>query len=283
VLATVSAFHTDHGSPLVDSLDEMPNISHLPAGLGWREIPLVGPDGEITGVLCQGFSVGIPSRGPGYVENDSKELVHDIANLLAVIEGGLRSLDNRTEEERTAIVVRLRGAVERGTALSRRFLDADQSRLGPLHAPICHRQIVDIRDLLDRTLRQDVSVRAEVDPGLRQFRADPDELHLALLNLCKNSSDAMPKGGRISISARNVYARPEDPWVEIAVADEGTGMPVELVSRIFEPYFTTKAAGKGTGLGLPQVKRFVERYGGAVRVESVENEGTVVRLLFPCA
>jgi signal transduction histidine kinase len=71
--------------------------------------------------------------------------------------------------------------------------------------------------------------------------------------------------------------------VEIAVSDEGTGMPPEVAERMFEPYFTTKEPGRGTGLGLDQVRRFVESSRGAISVESAENEGATVRMLFPSA
>ena len=70
--------------------------------------------------------------------------------------------------------------------------------------------------------------------------------------------------------------------VEIAVADEGVGMRPDVLSQMFDPYFTTKAPGKGTGLGLAEVKRFVERSGGMIAAESAENVGTTVRMFFPC-
>jgi signal transduction histidine kinase len=145
-----------------------------------------------------------------------------------------------------------------------------------------HEQIVDVSDLLDRTLRADVVVATEIDPSLRCFRADPEQLHLALLNLCKNASDAMPDGGTISILGRNLCALSGSSWVEIAVADEGVGMRPDVLSQMFDPYFTTKAPGKGTGLGLAEVKRFVERSGGMIAAESAENVGTNVRMFFPC-
>jgi signal transduction histidine kinase len=210
--------------------------------------------------------------------------VHDINNLLAVIDGGLRLLDAKTDDgDRARIVQNLHHAFERGASLSRRRLDASRRDGGLSRTPVCSRHIVDVSDLLDRTLRSDVTVDAEVDPELRQFRADLDELHLALLNLCRNASDAMPGGGRISIGARNVHVGQDVRYVEIAVSDTGTGMPQDVLARMFEPYFTTKDPGRGTGLGLDQVRRFVERSGGALRVDSVPEVGSTVRMRFPCA
>ena len=88
----------------------------------------------------------------------------------------------------------------------------------------------------------------------------------------------MPDGGAITVAARNVeVSAGAARGVEI-VADDGEGMPEEILSQAFTPYFTTKPAGSGTGIGLPQVQRFVERRGGAVGIESERGRGTLVRL-----
>jgi len=251
----------------------------------WIEIPLLREDGRVTGVLCRNTRLDFADNAPPRVERDEAHAyVHDLGHLLAVIDGGLRLLEVKTNaEDRALIVERLHKAVERGAALSRKLLGGSHDAVEQSgHAPSRHENISDVRDLLDRTLRPDVVVNTDIDPNLRQFCADPEQLHLTLLNLCKNSSDAMPVGGTISIVARNLCAQSGCNWVEIAVTDDGVGMPPDVSSRMFEPYFTTKEPGKGTGLGLAEVKRFVERNGGVVAAESVENEGTTVRLFFPC-
>jgi signal transduction histidine kinase len=273
---------TDEDAPVLDLSGLTTDPPQGACGLAWIEIPLLGENGQITGVLCRSARIGIPDEAAARYDGDAnRSYVHDLANLLAVIDGGLQLLDVKTSaEDRAIIVERLRRAIERGASLSRRLLDT--ARPPKDVVPSSHRHILDVGDLLDRTLRADVVVDTDIDPGLRLFRADAEELHLALLNLCKNASDAMPYGGTISIGARNVFVRPDGWWVEVAVADDGTGMSPEVLSRIFEPYFTTKEPGEGTGLGLDQVKRFVERSRGAMTVESVENEGTIVRMLFPC-
>jgi signal transduction histidine kinase len=247
---------------------------------------LLGEDGRITGMLCRNTGVDLPSRAFAPIEHDvAHAYAHDLGNLLAVIDGGLRLLAVKTDaQDRAMIIERLRKAVERGAALSRKLLGAAHPEEdGSCQPPSGREQIVDVSDLLDRTLRADVVVDTDIDPSLRRFRADPEQLHLALLNLCKNACDAMPTGGTISIAARNLRARSGYSWVEIAVADDGVGMRPDVLSRIFEPYYTTKEPGKGTGLGLAEVKRFVERSGGMVAAQSAENEGTIVRLFFPCS
>jgi signal transduction histidine kinase len=275
-----------HDDEVVDLSALVTRQSELsPSGFAWVEVPLLGADGKITGVLCRNTGVDLPDHAPPQIERDAAQAyAHDLGNLLAVIDGGLRLLDLKTDaKDRAMIVERLHRAVERGAALSRKLLDGshageEESR----HSPSGHEQIVDVSDLLDRTLRVDVVVDSDIDPSLRRFRADQEQLHLALLNLCKNASDAMPAGGTISIVARNLCARSGCSWVQIAVSDDGVGMPTDVLSRMFEPYFTTKEPGKGTGLGLAEVKRFVERSGGMIVAKSVENEGTTVSMFFPC-
>jgi signal transduction histidine kinase len=267
-------------SALVDRQSEL-----SPSGFAWVEIPLLGADGGITGVLCRNTGVGFPDNAHPRIERDAAQAyAHDLGNLLTVIDGGLRLLGVKTDAaDRALIVERLHKAVQRGAALSRKLLDGSHAgEEGSRHPPSGHEQIVDVSDLLDRTLRADVVVETDIDPSLRCFRADPEQLHLALLNLCKNASDAMPDGGTISILGRNLCALSGSSWVEIAVADEGVGMRPDVLSQMFDPYFTTKAPGKGTGLGLAEVKRFVERSGGMIAAESAENVGTNVRMFFPC-
>jgi signal transduction histidine kinase len=255
------------------------------SGFAWVEVPLLGEDGRITGVLCRNRGVDFTPLPPAPIGRDAAQAyAHDLGNLLAVIDGGLRLLDTKTQaKDRARVVERLHRAVERGVTLSRKLLGdprAEEEQSAGL-LPSGHENIVDVGDLLDRTLRADVVVDTHIDPSLRRFRADPERLHLALLNLCKNSCDAMPIGGTIAITARNLCARSGRSWVEIVVADDGVGMQPDVLARMFEPYFTTKELGQGTGLGLSEVKLFVETSGGMIAAESTENVGTTVRLFFP--
>jgi len=114
---------------------------------------------------------------------------------------------------------------------------------------------------------------------------DPNELELAVLNLCVNARDAMPKGGVITIRAENkaemVREELAGDFVALSIRDTGTGMSPEVMAHIFEPFFTTKDVGKGSGLGLAQVYGFAKQSGGTVVVESKLELGTNVTLLLP--
>jgi signal transduction histidine kinase len=174
-------------------------------------------------------------------------------------------------------------AIRRGASLSRQLLNAARPRPKSIDGFVAASHLAAIAGTLDRALRPDITVRTEIAPDLWDFNADPDELYFALLNLCRNSADAMPGGGAITVAARNVEpsAGATRGFVEIVVADYGEGMPEEVISQAFTPYFTTKAADTGTGLGLLQVQRFAEGRGGAVCIESERGGGTLVRLVLP--
>ena len=256
------------------------------------EIPLVGRDGEISGVLCRiaprsdtrgVFSSRAP-EGATAIGDVAQLVVHDINNLLAVIGSGLQLLECQSDAAyRKAIVGKMQEAITRGAMLSRQLLDAARPRPKSIDGFVAGSHLAAIAGTLDRALRPDITVRTEIAPDLWAFNADPEELYFALLNLCRNSADAMPDGGVITVAARNIEpsSGAARGFVEIVVADDGEGMPEEVLSQAFTPYFTTKPTGSGTGLGLPQVQRFAEGRDGAVCIESERGGGTMVRLFLP--
>src|SRR5262249_32913412 len=119
-------------------------------------------------------------------------------------------------------------------------------------------------------------------------RVDKSEIELALVNLVLNARNAMPEGGRLTISAENVCLGPADArdgltgeFVALRVAGAGCGIPDWAVRKVVDPFFTTKAAEKGTGLGLSQVYGFARRSGGTVAIASEIGRGTTVSLYLP--
>jgi Histidine kinase-, DNA gyrase B-, and HSP90-like ATPase len=258
----------------------------------WVEIPLVGGNGQISGVLCQSMPPSDVrgawvSRGSGEaraIDDVAQLVVHDFNNLLAVIGSGLWLLEGQSDAAyRKAIVSKMQHAITRGALLSRQLLDAARPCPESIGGFVPGSRLAALAGTLDQALRPDITVRTDIAPDLWDFDADPEELYFALLNLCRNSADAMPGGGAITVAARNVEpsAGTARGFIEIVVADDGEGMPDEVLSQAFTPYFTTKAAGSGTGLGFLQVQRFAEGRGGAVCIESEWGNGTLVRLFLP--
>jgi signal transduction histidine kinase/ActR/RegA family two-component response regulator len=213
-------------------------------------------------------------------------VAHDFNNLLMIASSGLELLDRTDDPERRKVLKEgIRQAVDRGASLTRQLLAF--SRRSPLHPEVVSLpgRIEGMRVLLERSLREDVGVDFDIDPELWPVEVDPGQLELAILNLAVNARDAMPQGGRVTISARNLPGYADGvlsgDFVRLSVSDAGVGMSPETLSRVFEPFFTTKGAGQGTGLGLSQVYGFTKASGGDVRIESRVGEGTSVSLLLP--
>ena len=128
----------------------------------------------------------------------------------------------------------------------------------------------------------------DIEDKIWPVEVDLGELELALVNIAVNARDAMPGGGTITLSARNVVLKPGSAagslageFVALAIIDTGAGMPPDVLNRVFEPFYTTKPVGKGTGLGLSQVHGFASQSGGAVTLSSEPGHGTVVTIYLP--
>jgi signal transduction histidine kinase len=253
------------------------------------EIPLVGSDGEVSGTL---YHPSPPSYARGATAPRRWEKVsaiavvaqlvaQDINNLVAVIENGLRQLERHSDAaNRKTIVNKMQSAITRSALLSRQLLGAQRPSPKSIDGFVAGGRLAVIAETLDRALPPDTTVRTEISPDLWTFNSDAEDLYFALLDLCRNSADAMPDGGVITVAARNVElsSGPARRFVEIVVADARRGMSAEVLSQTFTPNFTTKAGGSGTGLGLPGVERFAQRRDCAVCIESKRGSGSVVRL-----
>jgi signal transduction histidine kinase len=136
-------------------------------------------------------------------------------------------------------------------------------------------------ELIRRTLGEHVQLECILESALWQTRADTNQLESALLNLCVNARDAMPRGGTLAIVTRNFSDAPLGEYIELSVSDTGEGMAPEIVAHAFEPLYTTKPEGKGSGLGLSQVHAFAKQSGGRVTIESRVSYGTTVKIFLP--
>jgi CheY-like chemotaxis protein len=181
-------------------------------------------------------------------------------------------------------------ATRRGQELTRHLLAfARRQRLYPASVSLAA-QAPDLQALLASSLGVGVSVSVDCPDDLWPVEIDINAWELAMLNMAVNARDAMPGGGRLTISARNASPAPGeiDPdlagdFVELTVADTGVGIPDDILPRVIDPFFTTKGADKGTGLGLSQVDGFVQQSGGRMRVESRLGQGTTIRIFLPRA
>jgi PAS domain S-box-containing protein len=220
-------------------------------------------------------------------------VAHDFNNLLQVISGNLQLLSkdiagNARAEMRVQSAL---AGVARGSKLASQLLAF--ARRQPLEPRVVNvgRLIKGMDELLRRALGGEIEVETVVAGGLWNSLIDPDQLENAILNLAINARDAMNGEGRLTIEASNAslddeYVRQYDDlaagqYVMIAVTDTGTGIPPDILERVYEPFFTTKAEDKGTGLGLAMVYGFLKQSGGHVKIYSEMGAGTTVKLYFP--
>ena len=220
-------------------------------------------------------------------------IAHDFNNMLQIIGGNLQLLRRNIGADETAQrrLDSAVGGVEKGARLASQLLAfASRQPLQP--------QSVDLGELLDEmsellngALGRAVQVDVDTQPGLWSVYADVGNLQAAILNLAVNARDAMAGGGALSLRLRNCELDAEHlagqpdlaagPFVELSVVDEGEGMSPEVLSRAFEPFFTTRQAANASGLGLSMVYGFVKQSGGFVVLDSEEGRGTSVRVYLP--
>ena len=212
-------------------------------------------------------------------------VAHDFNNLLMII-GSNAFLHQRLRPELSgdAQMAAIDRAVASGAKLTRQLL-AFSRRQALLPERITLQERVPVLlELLRPLLGHAIEVSGDVAPDTGAIEVDPAELELAIINLAVNAKDAMPDGGRLTVTARNASDGAAEggagPKVVIEVADTGSGIAPEVLARVFEPFFTTKPIGQGTGLGLSQVRALCQSAGGNATIESRPGEGTRVRLSF---
>jgi signal transduction histidine kinase/ActR/RegA family two-component response regulator len=220
-------------------------------------------------------------------------VAHDFNNLLTVIGGSLEmmGLESQADEDLRSYGQLALEACRRAASLTQRLLAF--SRQQPLRprATDVEQLLRGMEGLLRRTLGETIQIEVMFTADLWLCEIDPAQLESALLNLSINARDAMPRGGHLTIDARNIALdvsavqgleelTPGD-YVRVSVTDNGTGIAPEILSQVFEPFFTTKAVGKGSGLGLSMVYGFAKQSRGHVKIYSELGHGTTVRLLLP--
>ena len=150
--------------------------------------------------------------------------------------------------------------------------------------------VVSLEDLLRRTMGETIDLEITASDDLWCTLCDPNQLESALLNLAINARDAMPDGGKLTISTANARlgnvtadtpALSPGDYICIAVSDTGVGMTAQVAARAFDPFFTTKPIGQGTGLGLSMIYGFARQSNGHVTIDSKLGRGTSVRLYLP--
>jgi nitrogen-specific signal transduction histidine kinase/CheY-like chemotaxis protein len=222
-------------------------------------------------------------------------VAHDFNNLLSVITGYsellLTRIDGRNPARRE--IEEIHKAGERAAALTQQLLAYSRRQVLKPKVLRVDDIVENLGKMLRRLIGEDIDFATESQEDLWTVRADPSQIEQILMNLCINARDAMPKGGKLIVSTANVMLEaplvereltiPPGRYATLRVADNGSGMKEEILSRVFEPFFTTKDQGKGTGLGLATVYGIVKQSEGYIRVVSAPGEGTTFSVYLPVA
>jgi PAS domain S-box-containing protein len=217
-------------------------------------------------------------------------IAHDLNNALAPILMGIELLKLRYPDS-LSFLTTMETSAKRGASMVRQLLTfakgVDGQRVA-LHAPVL---VGEIEGIIKQTFPKNIELTVVLGEKLLPFLGDDTQMHQVLLNLCVNARDAMPDGGRLTIDVRNhvidqLYASsvPDlkpGKHLRIQIKDTGTGIPPEIIERIFDPFFSTKPADRGTGLGLSTVIGILRSHAGCVQVYSTPGQGTSFSVYLP--
>lgn len=219
-------------------------------------------------------------------------IAHDLNNVLAPIVMAIDVLRKKNPDKTSQQMLdSLESSAQRGADIVKQVLafargiEGDRLLLQPKHI------IAEIVNIIKETFSRSIDIRTEVPKNLWTISADPTQMHQVLLNVCVNARDAMPDGGKLTITAENIFIDENyskmhseakaGPFTMITISDTGMGIPYKILDKIFEPFFTTKEMGKGTGLGLSTVHAIVKSHGGFINVYSEVGKGTTFKIYFP--
>jgi len=219
-------------------------------------------------------------------------IAHDLNNVLTPLLVAVQVLKEKTaDDDGKRLLGSLEANVQRGAGLVKQVLafgrgvEGERIIVQPKHIAR------EIKQMINETFPKSIAFELHSAPDLWTITGDPTQLHQILLNLCVNARDAMPNGGKLSLSLENVMldeayasmnleARP-GPYLCLAVNDTGTGIPKEIQEKIFDPFFTTKEPGKGTGLGLSTTLAIVKSHGGFIHCYSEPGKGSTFKVYLP--
>jgi signal transduction histidine kinase len=218
-------------------------------------------------------------------------IAHEINNPLAFVRSNLTQLESIWKElrvlpappEHAELLRDVDSLFEESIEGVDRAAEIVRSVRSFAHAGSATREPTDLRPLLENVLhvasaqlRSRVNVLREFDDALPRVVCAPQQLRQVFLNLVVNAAQAVDAGGHVLVATRR-----EGDHVIVSVADDGCGIPPEVIDRIFDPFFTTKPVGVGTGLGLGIAHQIVSSHGGEIQVESTPGTGTVFRVRLP--
>jgi CheY-like chemotaxis protein len=215
-------------------------------------------------------------------------------NALTPILIGTQLLRDATDaDDREQLLDMIAGSANRGAAMVKHILSFARGAKNHGHNIPLAQLIKEMVKIIQDTFPKSILISTKVAKELWNTTGDTTELYQVLLNLCVNARDAMPQGGELTLTVANVTSGqgmksvsgdiPPGSYVVLSVADTGTGIPPEVLPRIFEPLFSTKPPDKGTGLGLSTVAGIIKKHNGFIQLQSEVGKGTEFRIYLPAA
>jgi signal transduction histidine kinase len=220
-------------------------------------------------------------------------VAHDFNNILTAITGHsellLRQLD--ADDPRRKNAEQIEKAAYRAAALTRQLLIFSRKQVIEPRVLKLNAVILNLEKMLRRLIGEDIEFCTLLDPAAGHIKADPGQIEQVIMNLAVNARDAMPTGGKLTVTTANTTLDKNHlenfpdlsagDYVMLAIADTGTGMSEEVKAHLFEPFFTTKPPGQGTGLGLATCFGIVKQNTGHIDVQSEWGSGTTFKIYFP--
>ena len=220
-------------------------------------------------------------------------IAHDLNNVLTPILVSLKMLREFKGATPEEILDTLESSAHRGAAIVQQVLSFARGVEGEKSILQLKHPINEVLKIAKDVFPRTIEIRTQIDPGLWPVNGDATQLHQVFMNLAVNARDAMPKGGKLLVEAKNThidenYARMQPdatagPYVVVSFSDTGTGIAPAVLSKIFEPFFTTKDFGMGTGLGLSTASGIVRSHEGFIAVYSELGKGSSFKVYLPAA
>jgi len=263
--------------------------------------PFYAEDGMFLGYRGVGKDITLSTELEAQLQQSQKMevvghltggIAHDFNNLLGIMMGNAELLKEQLLSEGLPgddKIANIIYAAKRGSSITNQLLVFSRKEALKPHVIRPKRQLDQMMDMLRSSMGSGVELRLESEPDLWSCYVDPDQFVNSVLNLCINARDAMDQKGVLKVLLRNETLNAPDPGLEIppgdyvvlTVKDCGHGISKRDLTKVFEPFFSTKERGKGTGLGLSMVYGFAKKSGGAIWIESVFGIGTDVHLYLP--
>ena len=286
--------HQSNGEGWLCRRDGSPFFAH------WNFSPLPGldaPDGELVAVYHDQSETKrlrdalLESRKLDTVGRLASGVAHDFNILLSIINGYCEIMSRKISgvPEVKKDLEEIHRAGQKASAIARQILEFTQRHETEVKVINYNTLIREITEILRRVAGDEVDLELRLTSGLGNARIDPTQFQQVLLNLCFNSREAMPKGGKLTIRTynhkvatdadRRVPGMRNGFYATVQVTDTGHGIEADMFDRIFEPFFTTKPSG--TGLGLATVRGIIRQHDGHVSVQSTPGSGTTFEVFLP--